>query len=95
VPVKEGRAVYLGDQAGFYRLTTGEREGATSFAGNLADPEESRIAPHKELSFGRTKAASVGSFQAGIRREIWIYLLAAVLVVSVIEWVTYHRRVTV
>jgi hypothetical protein len=34
-------------------------------------------------------------FQAGIRREIWLYLLAAVLVVSVIEWITYHRRITV
>ncbi|HEY6557272.1 MAG TPA: VWA domain-containing protein [Polyangiaceae bacterium] len=95
VPVKEGRAVYLGDQAGFYRLTSGERDEATSFAGNLADPEESRIAPQRELSFGRTKAASVGNFQAGMRRELWLYLLAAVLLVSVVEWITYHRRLTV
>ncbi|HMJ11142.1 MAG TPA: VWA domain-containing protein [Polyangiaceae bacterium] len=95
VPVKEGRAVYLGEQAGFYRLSTGEREGSSAFAGNLADPEESRIAPRKELVLGSGKAAAVGDFQPGVRRELWLYLLLAVLGVSVIEWITYHRRVTV
>jgi hypothetical protein len=30
-----------------------------------------------------------------VRREIWIYLLAAALIMTTIEWITYHRRITV
>jgi hypothetical protein len=30
-----------------------------------------------------------------LRSEVWIYLLLGVLALSLIEWVTYHRRVTV
>lgn len=97
VPVKEGRAVYLGEDAGFYKLSVGsETEGnATQFAANLADPEESRIAPVKELQIGPKKAAHVEGFRAGVRRELWLYLLAGVIAISLVEWITYHRRVTV
>jgi len=31
----------------------------------------------------------------GVRRELWIYFLLAVLGMSAVEWFTYHRRVTV
>jgi hypothetical protein len=31
----------------------------------------------------------------GVRRELWALLLGAVLLISMVEWVTYHRRVTV
>ena len=34
-------------------------------------------------------------FQVGVRREIWIYLLIAVALLTALEWATYHRRVTV
>ena len=97
VPVKEGRAVYLGDQAGFYKLIVGaEPEASTTmFAANLADIEESRIEPKKELALGGRPANAVAGFTPGVRREIWIYLLVALIVVSVMEWVTYHRRITV
>jgi hypothetical protein len=37
----------------------------------------------------------VQGFQAGIRREFWIYLLIAAIVLTAIEWATYHRRLTV
>jgi len=30
-----------------------------------------------------------------MRREIWLYLLLAAVIVSTIEWFTYHKRVTV
>jgi len=97
VPVKEGRAVYMGEQAGFYKLIAGaEPEASVSmFAANLVDPEESRIEPVRELSLAGKKAGAVSGFMPGIRRELWLYLLAAVIVVSMIEWITYHRRITV
>jgi hypothetical protein len=97
VPVKEGRAVYLGEEAGFYKLVTGSGPDATTseFAANLSDLAESRITPVSELALGGKKAASVSIGAPGSKREAWVYLLAAVIALSVIEWITYHRRVTV
>jgi len=97
VPVKEGRAVYLGEEAGFYKLSAGSGSDSVSseFAANLSDLAESRITPVTELSIGRQKAAPVSIGKAGAKRELWVYLLAVVLGLSVIEWVTYHRRITV
>jgi Ca-activated chloride channel family protein len=94
VPIKDGRAVFLGQQAGFYEVSTGPGE-ISSFAANLVDASESEIAPAKELVVGKQTAGAVGEFKVGVRREMWIYLLAAVLAVTAIEWLTYHRRVTV
>jgi Ca-activated chloride channel family protein len=97
VPVKEGRAVYLGEEAGFYKLVTGSGPDATTseFAANLSDLAESRITPRAELALGGKKAAAVSIGAPGSKREAWVYLLAAVIALSVIEWITYHRRVTV
>ncbi len=97
VPVKEGRAIYLGEQAGFYKLVTGSGVDATNgeFAANLSDLDESRITPVTELALGnkRARPASIGA--PGRKREAWVYLLAIVAALSVLEWITYHRRVTV
>lgn len=132
VPVHEGRAVYLGEHAGFYELVGAEgadpagiaaldaRGGAvpdgrdapepspkenvasggppattTAFAANLLDAEESSIEPAKELVVHGKKAGTIVGFQIGVRREIWIYLLIAAIVLTAVEWVTYHRRITV
>ncbi|HYQ42248.1 MAG TPA: VWA domain-containing protein [Polyangiaceae bacterium] len=97
VPVKEGRAVYLGEEAGFYKLSAGSGADAVSseFAANLSDLAESRITPQPELSVGQKKAAPVAIGAPGSKHELWVYLLAAVLGLSLIEWITYHRRVTV
>jgi hypothetical protein len=121
VPVHEGRAVYLGEHAGFYELAGTEgtdeakREGAagdapvakdatgakgdpkavTAFAANLLDAEESSIEAAKELVVDGKKAGTLSGFQIGVRREIWIYLLIAAILLTAIEWITYHRRITV
>lgn len=109
VPVHEGRAVYLGEHAGFYELTGDGTEGAqpaaataggptstkSAFAANLLDAEESAIEPAKELVIDGKKAGTLSGFQIGVRREIWIYLLLAAIVLTAIEWFTYHKRITV
>lgn len=97
VPIKDGRAVFLGQHAGFYTLRVGAAgaEEVSMFAANLSAPEESAIAPVAELKVDGRSAGPVGEFKLGVRRELWVYLLAAVLVVTAIEWLTYHRRVTV
>ncbi len=97
VPVQDGRAVFLGQHAGIYTLRAGSDADKyeTMFAANLADPFESQIEPKKELLVGEAKAGELSGFTIGVRREIWAYLLFAVIAISVIEWLTYHRRVTV
>ena len=111
VPVHEGRAVYLGEKAGFYELSgegsdpgadagAGAGAGAAgvtkgAFAANLLDPEESSIEPMKELIVDGKKASELSAFQIGVRREIWIYLLLAAILLTAVEWITYHRRITV
>ncbi|MDC0678068.1 VWA domain-containing protein [Sorangium atrum] len=97
VPIQEGRAVFLGQHAGFYTLRVGAAgaQEESMFAANLSAPEESAIAPAVELKVDGRGAGAVSEFKIGVRRELWVYLLAAVLVVTAIEWFTYHRRVTV
>ncbi|HVJ93382.1 MAG TPA: VWA domain-containing protein [Labilithrix sp.] len=125
VPVHEGRAVYLGEHAGFYELagtegsdptmgldapsddtpppsgknapSTGAGAATTTaaFAANLLDAEESSIEVAKELVVDGKKAGPLSKFQVGVRREIWIYLLIVATILTAIEWITYHRRITV
>jgi hypothetical protein len=96
VPVKDGRAVFLGQKAGFYTISTGPSADESSmFAANLSDVQESSIAPREKLEVDGRAAGEVGEFKIGVRREMWIYLLAAVLLVTTLEWLTFHRRITV
>lgn len=98
VPVQDGRAVFFGTRAGFYRLLKPNAkpgEPDVMFAANLVDPIESQIAPKPELVVDGKKGSDVAGFRVGVRRELWIYILLAVAIISAIEWATYHRRVTV
>jgi hypothetical protein len=97
VPIQEGRAVTFGDRAGFYRLVTSADavRSETEFAANLSNLDESRIEPQKKLALSGREAPPPSSGGGGVRREIWLWLLMAVLAISIIEWLTYHRRVTV
>jgi hypothetical protein len=96
VPVKDGRAVFLGQRAGFYQISTGPSAEETSmFAANLSDPQESTIAPRDKIEVDGRAAGEVGEFKIGVRREMWIYLLVVVLLVTTLEWLTFHRRITV
>jgi hypothetical protein len=93
VPVHDGRAVMLGQRAGFYKATAGGVD--FHFAANLSDVGESTIAPAPEIKVDSRAAGEVAGFTVGVRRELWIYLLAAAVLISTIEWLTYHRRLTV
>ncbi len=93
VPVVDGRAVYAGLHAGFYTLRT--PAGEETFAANLGPGEESRIAPADALAVGGREAGAPSRGKAGVRRELWLYLVLFAVLVLLVEWVTYHRRVTV
>jgi Ca-activated chloride channel homolog len=104
VAVHEGRAVLLGEHAGFYELegssgTTDGRGGSpapnVAFAANLLDADESAITPQDRLVVDGKDAGEISGFHFGVRREIWVYLLLAAALLTTLEWATYHRRVTV
>ena len=67
----------------------------TVFAANLGPGEESRIAPVEKLRVAGLEAGTPTQGRAGLRRELWIYLVLAALGVLLLEWLTYHRRWTV
>lgn len=92
-PVIEGRAVLRGMRAGFYRVRAGND--AQIVAGNLTDPDESRVAPRPFTELNGTRATAPIAGRVGVRRELWLYLLAGALAIVVFEWLSYHRRVTV
>lgn len=93
--VEDGRAVFFGKEAGFYSLSYGEEGKVVRFAANLADPEESTIHPVAKLELLDKEAGRVSDFAEGSRSEWWIHLLLAAVLLTTIEWITYHRRVTV
>lgn len=68
--------------------------GREDFAVNLFNPTESRIEPAPTLTLGggrvTTEAASIQ-----VNEPAWPYVLIALLVVLVLEWIVYNKRVFV
>lgn len=101
VPVHDGRAVFFGAKQGYYELQAegmvpGEPGSETiRFAANLLDATESTIKPASELVVTGTPAEAPKGFSIGTKRELWILLIALALLLTVVEWATYHRRLTV
>lgn len=96
-PVTDGVATFFGSSVGIYRVVArgaGEpRE--LELAANLANPEESHIAPHATLVLGGRELPPPDRFEASARRSLWPYLALLALALLAIEWVTYNRRITV
>jgi hypothetical protein len=64
-------------------------------AANLSSPGESAIAPVTRLALGDKELAAPEAFAVTRTRTLWAYLVLAALLLLVVEWVTYHRRITV
>ncbi|MDH5493329.1 MAG: VWA domain-containing protein, partial [Myxococcales bacterium] len=79
---------------GFYTLRGAGGE-ETVFAANLGSEVESTLEPVEQLRVGDLRAGSTSRAEAGLRREIWLYLVLFALLVLTLEWFTYHRRWTV
>lgn len=92
-PVAGSYAVLHGRHVGIYEITDGDQK--LRIAANLADPDESNIAPRRELVLGGRLLSPPAGFSVKLRREIWIYLLLFGLGLILLEWLTYNRRLTV
>ena len=80
-------------KVGTYRIEPGV-PGQDVFAVNLFNPSESRVEPAATVHIGaervETQAATVE-----VNQPAWPFLLMALLVILLLEWVVYNRRVYV
>jgi hypothetical protein len=72
-------------------LMNGAATQTATFAVNLFDPNESSIAPQATLTLGDTVVPQAVEAEIG-QREYWTYLALLGLIVLLIEWYAYHRR---
>jgi Ca-activated chloride channel homolog len=98
-PVLDGLATFYGSRVGYYDLTAKAADGSEmshiQLAANLASPTESDIAPSTELTLGGKKLAAPEAFAITHSQKLWLYLILLAGGLIVVEWVTYHRRITV
>ena len=80
-------------ELGVYEVQSGGKT-VRRFAVNLFDPAESAIRPDPApaIKIGDVKVTGESGWEAG-RREIWKYLVVAGLVVLLLEWYIYIRRI--
>jgi hypothetical protein len=78
---------------GLYDVTWGENE-KYRFAVNLFDLQESNIEPRTDLQIGEQR---ISEDQEPIRqrRELWPWFVFGALVLVLLEWVAYNRRIYV
>ncbi|HEY5934593.1 MAG TPA: hypothetical protein VIU61_08160, partial [Kofleriaceae bacterium] len=99
VPVIDGLATFYGNKVGYYDVAAKGEDGKVmaelSLAANLASPMESDIAPSSDLALGGKKLEAPEAFAITRSRKLWIYLILLAMGLIVMEWVTYHRRITV
>jgi hypothetical protein len=86
---KDGKLIEKGAPEGSEAIA--DRE----IAANLANPEESDIAPADVLNLGGKEIERPEAFVITTKKQFWTFLLAGLIVLLAIEWMTYHRRVTV
>ncbi len=93
-PVRDGRATFYGLQAGYYQIdSAGNRPRLV--AANLASPSESKVAPRTQLVVEGQAVRVPDAGRLGLKRSLWSYLVVLALLLTMIEWWTYNRRLTV
>jgi hypothetical protein len=95
-PSTSGKLTFTAtDELGVYRVLSGGKL-VQQFAVNLLDPTESsiRLPSDPVLKIGYVEVAGKTGWVAG-HREIWRELVLASLVIALLEWLIYLRRVYV
>jgi hypothetical protein len=82
-----GQTVFQTTEPGLYAATQGDQR--VHVAVNLANPTFSDI---NRSVFKTDRAAATRQYW--LRRELWFYMLVGAVVLIGIEWLTYHRRLT-
>jgi hypothetical protein len=101
-PVIDGLATFYGSRVGYYDLAAKAPDGTVlarvELAANLSSIEESDIAPSAKLTLGGARGKQLTepeAFAITRSRKLWIYLIVFAAGLLLVEWITYHRRITV
>lgn len=88
---QDGTADYPGtDHVGFYTLA--DQNKTAAFAVNLFSPTESDVTPRNLAGTLTGEEINQSTGVARVNREIWPWVALAALIVLMIEWIVYHRR---
>jgi hypothetical protein len=79
------------EQVGIYRV--GWEGGGRSFAVNLLDPDESNVQPRDAIRLGSQEIPA--GQEHGWTTDTWKWGVLAALVLLVLEWAFFHRRIFV
>lgn len=94
--VDSGLLIYADtDLTGVYRVEVfdgSETLQDAQFAVNLFDAVESDIAPRSEITLGQTVITEVSDEEERGQREFWRWLALIAVVILMLEWFIYHRR---
>lgn len=97
-PLREGYATFFAAEVGVHQLVArqGDEDVAEiQLAANLSSASESDIEPSAELSLGGVELKRPVPGTATPRQSLWIYLCLMVLLLLLVEWYTFNRRITV
>jgi hypothetical protein len=64
-------------------------------AANLTSPLESSIEPAERVEVRGRAADPPPELRAGVGGQVWLWLLMVAAALVLLEWLSYHRRVTV
>jgi hypothetical protein len=78
------------DQVGIYQVKWGEKT-TRPFAVNLLDADESNLQPRTQVSIGAEQIMAGETH--GRPREVWKWVVLAGLILLLLEWYIYNRRV--
>ena len=94
----EGYATFFASEVGVHTLTA-RQEGVDvatiTLAANLSNIAESDVEPSAELLLGGKKLEAPVPGTATYQQSIWLYLVLMVLLLLMVEWYTFNRRITV
>ncbi|MBI1826258.1 MAG: VWA domain-containing protein [Planctomycetes bacterium] len=80
-------------EVGLYKVSPGV-PGDDTFAVNMFNRTESDVAPATLLNIGTEKVGMAGA-AVPVNRPAWKYFLLGVLILLLLEWIVYNRRVFV
>ena len=93
-PRQDKSFIYSGaETTGIYEVTNQDSDSLDQLLSvNLLDPRESNLAVRDELEIGYEEISkTTGSVPA--RKEYWTWVILAALIVLLVEWYIYNRRV--
>jgi hypothetical protein len=90
-----GRDLVYGspEYVGLYEVIWGE-DGRYRFAVNLFDPQESNIQPREAFQVGEETVKTTEE-PVRQRRQLWPWFVLAALLILLLEWAVYNRRIYV